>query len=45
MDAVRSLKRLGIDAHLMYRRSMEELPARKLEVEHALDEGEKISQK
>jgi len=39
MDAVRSLKRLGIDAHLMYRRSMEELPARKMEVEHAKEEG------
>ena len=39
MDAVRSLKRLGIDAHLMYRRSMEELPARKMEVEHAQEEG------
>ncbi len=42
MDAVRSLKRLGIDAHLMYRRSMEELPARKVEVEHALEEGVKF---
>jgi len=42
MDAVRSLKRLGIDAHLMYRRSMEELPARKVEVEHALEEGIKF---
>ena len=39
MDAVRSLKRLGIDAHLMYRRSMDELPARKMEVEHAREEG------
>jgi len=39
MDAVRSLKRLGIDAHLMYRRSMEELPARLMEVEHAKEEG------
>ena len=39
MDAVRSLKRLGIDAHLMYRRSMEELPARKMEVIHAQEEG------
>jgi len=39
MDAVRSLKRLGIDTHLMYRRSEEELPARKMEVEHAKDEG------
>ena len=42
MDAVRSLKRLGIDAHLMYRRSMEELPARKVEVQHALEEGVKF---
>ncbi len=39
MDAVRSLKRLGIETHLMYRRSMEELPARKIEVEHAQEEG------
>lgn len=39
MDAVRSLKRLGVDAHIMYRRSMEELPARKMEVEHAQQEG------
>ena len=42
MDAVRSLKRLGIDAHLMYRRSMEELPARAMEVEHAKEEGIKF---
>ena len=39
MDAVRSLKRLGVDAHIMYRRSEEELPARKMEVEHAKEEG------
>ena len=39
MDAVRSLKRLGMEAHLMYRRSMDELPARKMEVEHAEEEG------
>ena len=39
MDAVRSLKRLGIETHLMYRRSEEELPARKMEVEHAKEEG------
>ncbi len=39
MDAVRSLKRLGMEAHLMYRRSEEELPARKMEVEHAKQEG------
>ena len=42
MDAVRSLKRLGIDAHLMYRRSMEELTARAIEVEHAKEEGIKF---
>ena len=42
MDAVRSLKRLGIDAHLMYRRGMDELPARKMEVTHALEEGIKF---
>ena len=39
MDAVRSLRRLGIKAHLMYRRSEEELPARRMEVEHAKEEG------
>ena len=39
MDAVRSLKRLGIETHLMYRRSEEELPARKMEVTHAKEEG------
>lgn len=39
MDAARSLKRLGIDTHLMYRRSEEELPARKMEVGHAKEEG------
>ncbi len=39
MDAVRSLKRLGVEAHIMYRRSEEELPARKMEVEHAKEEG------
>ena len=39
MDAVRSLKRLGIEAHLMYRRGEEELPARKVEIEHAKEEG------
>ena len=39
MDAARSLRRLGLIVHLMYRRSMDELPARKLEVEHAQEEG------
>ncbi len=39
MDAVRCLKRLGIETHLMYRRGEEELPARKMEVLHAKEEG------
>ena len=39
MDSVRSLKRLGIETHLMYRRGEEELPARKMEVMHAKEEG------
>ena len=39
MDAVRSLKRLGIDAHIMYRRGEDELPARKMEIGHAKEEG------
>ncbi len=43
MDAVRSLKRLGVDAHIMYRRSEEELPARKAEVNHAKEEGIKFN--
>ncbi len=42
MDAVRSLKRLGVDAHIMYRRSEDELPARKAEVNHAKEEGIKF---
>lgn len=39
MDSVRCLKRLGIETHLMYRRGEEELPARKMEVLHAKEEG------
>lgn len=39
MDAVRSLKRLGIESHLLYRRGEDELPARKVEVAHAKEEG------
>ena len=38
MDAVRCLKRLGIEAHLMYRRGQDELPARLMEVTHAKEE-------
>ncbi len=39
MDSVRCLKRLGIETHLMYRRGEDELPARKMEVIHAQEEG------
>ena len=39
MDAARSSKRLGAEVHIVYRRSLEELPARKEEVEHAMEEG------
>ena len=42
MDAARSAKRLGADVTIVYRRSMEELPARKEEVEHAMEEGIKF---
>lgn len=39
MDAARCARRLGAEVHIVYRRSMEELPARKEEVEHAQEEG------
>jgi glutamate synthase (NADPH/NADH) small chain len=39
MDAVRTAKRLGADAFIVYRRSATELPARMEEVEHAKEEG------
>jgi glutamate synthase (NADPH/NADH) small chain len=39
MDAARSAKRLGADVTIVYRRGLEEMPARKEEVEHALEEG------
>ena len=40
MDAARSALRLGADdVYIVYRRSLEELPARKEEVEHAMEEG------
>ena len=39
MDAVRTAKRLGADANIVYRRSEEELPARAEEVKHARQEG------
>ena len=40
MDAARTALRLGAEkVYVVYRRSMEELPARKEEVEHAIEEG------
>ena len=39
MDAARCARRLGAEVHIVYRRSMEELPARKEEGEHAEEEG------
>jgi len=40
MDAARTALRLGADkVYIVYRRSMEELPARREEVEHAMEEG------
>ena len=39
MDAVRTAKRLGADAAIVYRRSEAELPARREEVHHAKEEG------
>ena len=40
MDAARTALRLGADkVYIVYRRSMEEIPARREEVEHAKEEG------
>ncbi len=39
MDAARCAKRMGADVSIVYRRGMEELPARREEIEHAEEEG------
>lgn len=39
MDAARCAKRLGAEVYIVYRRGIEELPARREEVEHAQEEG------
>lgn len=40
MDAARIVARLGVDnVYIIYRRGMEELPARNEEIEHAIEEG------
>ena len=44
MDAARTALRLGAEkVYIIYRRSMEELPARREEVEHAIEEGIEFS--
>jgi len=42
MDAARAAHRLGAQVTVLYRRSFEEMPARREEVHHALEEGIKI---
>lgn len=39
MDAARCARRLGAEVTVVYRRTEEELPARREEVEHAMEEG------
>ena len=39
MDAARCAKRLGAEVYIVYRRGMDELPARAEEVHHAMEEG------
>lgn len=39
MDAARVARRMGAEVHIVYRRSMEEMPARAEEIEHAKEEG------
>jgi len=39
MDSARSAKRLGADVTIVYRRSLDEMPARKEEIKHTQEEG------
>ncbi len=39
MDAARCAKRMGAEVYIVYRRGIDELPARREEVEHAVEEG------
>lgn len=39
MDAARCARRMGADTTIVYRRSMDEMPARREEIEHAMEEG------
>ena len=42
MDAARSALRLGAEVSVIYRRTVKELPARREEVDHAMEEGIKF---
>ncbi len=42
MDGARTALRLGADVTVVYRRSMDEMPARKEEIRHAIEEGIKF---
>ena len=39
MDAARVAKRMGSDVSIVYRRGVEQMPARKEEIHHAIEEG------
>jgi len=39
MDSARSARRLGADVTIVYRRSLDEMPARSEEIQHAQEEG------
>ncbi len=39
MDAARVTRRMGAEVHIVYRRSLEEMPARLEEIHHAQEEG------
>ncbi|MEZ0536980.1 NADPH-dependent glutamate synthase [Caldicellulosiruptoraceae bacterium PP1] len=42
MDAARVARRLGCDVFILYRRTIDDMPARKEEIHHALEEGIEI---
>ena len=42
MDAARTALRLGAEAYIVYRRTFQEMPARREEIEHAREEGVKF---
>ena len=42
MDSARTALRLGAESHIIYRRTLKEMPARHEEIEHAIEEGVQI---